>query len=273
MKETHVVPDVDGEEHDFEDCACLPALRQTDDGPIFTHNSFRKTGRYQIFEAALDASHRPEDTETADDEADTQWRRDEREIEGSFTGCEFPRLWPPRQRPASHRPEDTAEAAIERARAQMEELDGGTGIAVDLGLLDPPDLTVARHVTGKIRAALDTPSITESPCPRCEGSRIEPGSEDYDPAVHMHNPTTGEPCVLCNGAGSVPESRPGVRHEPPSPIYCRAEHLFGEHNEDTHICQGFPAHPGFGLGHACRCGFKWPLLAPESPESEETTDA
>lgn len=52
MKEMHIVPDVDGETHDFEDCLCSPSLRRTDDGPIYTHNSFRKTGRYQIVEVA-----------------------------------------------------------------------------------------------------------------------------------------------------------------------------------------------------------------------------
>jgi hypothetical protein len=45
-------------------------------------------------DAALAAPQRPGDTEE-----DTQWRRDEREIDGGFSGCEFPRLWPPRTTP------------------------------------------------------------------------------------------------------------------------------------------------------------------------------
>lgn len=48
--ETHIVPDVDGESHDLDDCTCLPRLRRTADGPVYMHNTFRKTGRYQILE-------------------------------------------------------------------------------------------------------------------------------------------------------------------------------------------------------------------------------
>jgi hypothetical protein len=32
------------------------------------------------------------------------------------------------------------------------------------------------------------------PCTLCGGTGIVPGSEDYDYTVHMHNPSTGEPC-------------------------------------------------------------------------------
>jgi hypothetical protein len=39
-------------------------------------------------------------TETPGDaEEDDRWRRDEREIDGGFSGNEFPRLWPPRTTP------------------------------------------------------------------------------------------------------------------------------------------------------------------------------
>lgn len=48
-----------------------------------------------------------------------------------------------------------AKAASEQARRRLDELDGGTSIAADLGLLDPPDLTVIRHVISAVRAALD----------------------------------------------------------------------------------------------------------------------
>jgi hypothetical protein len=37
--------------------------------------------------------HRDEDAE------DAQWRWDEREIDGGFSGNEYPRLWPPRRHP------------------------------------------------------------------------------------------------------------------------------------------------------------------------------
>jgi hypothetical protein len=58
MVETHIVPEVDGEEHDLNgcDCPCQPRHRPTGNGPTYTHNSFRKTGRYQIFESIPDAS-------------------------------------------------------------------------------------------------------------------------------------------------------------------------------------------------------------------------
>lgn len=59
--ETHIIPYVDGETHDFAGCLCQPKLSRTDDGWIFTHRTFRKSGRYQIFEAT-DAPESPEDT-------------------------------------------------------------------------------------------------------------------------------------------------------------------------------------------------------------------
>jgi hypothetical protein len=49
--------------------------------------------------AALAAPESHENAEEGD-----QWRRDEREIDGGFSGCEFPRLWPPRR--ASETPGD-----------------------------------------------------------------------------------------------------------------------------------------------------------------------
>ena len=36
--------------------------------------------------------------------------------------------------------------------------------------------------------------IMRGGCPLCGGTGVVPGSEDYDSAVHMHNPSTGEPC-------------------------------------------------------------------------------
>jgi hypothetical protein len=47
----------------------------------------------------------PESNEDA--EGDARWRRDEKEIDGGFTGSEFPRLWPPRWHLA---PETTPDA-------------------------------------------------------------------------------------------------------------------------------------------------------------------
>jgi hypothetical protein len=58
--------------------------------------------------AALAALESHEDAPGDADEGD-QWRRDEREISGGFSGCEFPRLWPPRQNPPLGDPEDTRE--------------------------------------------------------------------------------------------------------------------------------------------------------------------
>lgn len=58
--ETHIVPKVDGEEHDLDDCRCQPRFRRTDAGPVFMHNSFRKTGQYQIVEVT-DTSESPEE--------------------------------------------------------------------------------------------------------------------------------------------------------------------------------------------------------------------
>lgn len=57
--------------------------------------------------------------------------------------------------------------------------------------------------------ALDTPSTPESLCPRCEGSKFEPGTEaegDWDSAAMRHHPPTGEPCAACDGTGTTPES-------------------------------------------------------------------
>lgn len=39
---------------------------------------------------------------SGDAEEDSQWRWDERDIDGGFSGCEFPRLWPPRRHLPDH---------------------------------------------------------------------------------------------------------------------------------------------------------------------------
>lgn len=77
----------------------------------------------------------------------------------------------------------------------------------------------AEEIERCTRELCDALSAPESPCPRCEGSMIEPGSEDYDPAVHMHNPTTGEPCSACNGTGSAPESQEASKHPEGGPVH------------------------------------------------------
>jgi hypothetical protein len=67
--------------------------------------------------AALKAPESHEDAEEGD-----QWRRDEREIDGGFSGCEFPRLWPPRRAPESP-------AAASAAVSAATEAHGGAGEA------------------------------------------------------------------------------------------------------------------------------------------------
>jgi hypothetical protein len=42
----------------------------------------------------------------------------------------------------------------------------------------------------------------EDKCPRCDGAGVEPGSGDYDHAVHMVNPMTQEPCSVCHGTSA-----------------------------------------------------------------------
>jgi chromosome segregation ATPase len=56
---------------------------------------------------------------------------------------------------------DALKAAANHTLELLDELEGGSGIAADLGLLTSPDLAVVRHVTGAIRVALDTPTPTE----------------------------------------------------------------------------------------------------------------
>lgn len=47
---------------------------------------------------------------------------------------------------------------------------------------------------------------TEENCPHCDGSKIEPGTEepgDWDSAAMRHHPYTGEPCIVCKGHGKA----------------------------------------------------------------------
>lgn len=62
-----------------------------------------------------------------------------------------------------------------------------------------------------VLAALDTPDTApETPaCPRCEGNRFEPGTEeegDWDSTATRHHPPTGEPCTACGGTGKAIET-------------------------------------------------------------------
>jgi hypothetical protein len=54
------------------------------------------------------------------------------------------------------------------------------------------------------------------PCSRCEGSKVEPGTEqegDWVPGAMAHLPYTGEPCTVCQGTGKAPASA-----SPPAPF-------------------------------------------------------
>lgn len=64
----------------------------------------------------------------------------------------------------------------------------------------------SRVAADRMLAALDASTAPESLCPRCEGSRVEPGTEaegDWDPAAMRHHPYTGDPCTACNGTGKA----------------------------------------------------------------------
>jgi hypothetical protein len=62
-------------------------------------------------------------------------------------------------------------------------------VAEDLLAVDPVEWALAGQSAG-----LDAARIARGSCSLCGGTGIVPGSEDYDMAVHMHNPSTGEPC-------------------------------------------------------------------------------
>lgn len=51
-----------------------------------------------------------------------------------------------------------------------------------------------------------------APCPHCGGGGAEPGTEaegDWDSAAMRHHPYTAEPCSVCHGSGSAPQSPEG----------------------------------------------------------------
>jgi hypothetical protein len=79
------------------------------------------------------------------------------------------------------------------------------------------------HELLKLTLALAaTESHEAKPCPRCDGSRFEPGTEtegDWDSAAMRHHPYTGEPCSACNGTGKAPESNAPAR----TPVTAGAE--------------------------------------------------
>lgn len=50
---------------------------------------------------------------------------------------------------------DELRAQTTTMRALLDELDGGTGLGVELGFINPADLELVRHVTGKVREVLD----------------------------------------------------------------------------------------------------------------------
>jgi hypothetical protein len=68
-----------------------------------------------------------------------------------------------------------------------------------------------------VLAALDAPGGGQpKPCPRCEGSMVEPDTEqegDWVPGAMAHLPYTGEPCTACQGTGKAPASA-----SPPTPF-------------------------------------------------------
>jgi hypothetical protein len=80
---------------------------------------------------------------------------------------------------------------------------------------DSTDQQTAQHI-GNGANAEDCPACSGTnpsypficpgePCPRCEGSMVEPGTEqegDWVPGAMAHLPYTGEPCTACNGSGS-----------------------------------------------------------------------
>jgi hypothetical protein len=69
-----------------------------------------------------------------------------------------------------------------------------------------PSETKAAYLTHLAEIAPESPEGAPTPCPRCNGSRFEPGTEaegDWDSAAMRHHPYTGEPCTACNGSGKA----------------------------------------------------------------------
>jgi hypothetical protein len=85
----------------------------------------------------------------------------------------------------------------------------------------------AAKIAREGRAALDAPGGGQpKPCPRCEGSKVEPGTEqegDWVPGAMAHLPYTDEPCTACQGTGKAPASA-----SPPAPFNPHWPPLRGE---------------------------------------------
>ncbi|MCW2898800.1 MAG: hypothetical protein JWO67_1065 [Streptosporangiaceae bacterium] len=56
---------------------------------------------------------------------------------------------------------------------------------------------------GDLLRAVDDHTTEQAQCERCGGTRIEPGSEDYDAVAHRDNPYTGEPCSVCQQGAAL----------------------------------------------------------------------
>jgi hypothetical protein len=140
-----------------------------------------------------------------------------------------------------HAERDVLKAAIAEARTRvrlhLSEAEGHERAGGMSGLVSAGDLR-------KILAALSPESHKDAPmaCPRCDGSRFEPGTEadgDWDSAAMRHHPYTGEPCTACNGTGKTPAKHIGGRANAEDCPACE-----GTNPPYPFICPGEPETPG-----------------------------
>jgi len=103
---------------------------------------------------------------------------------------------------------DALKAAIERVK-ELRDQWVLASMPADTPLGWPSPAAAYADVVAWLDAALAAPESAEDapmPCPRCEGSMVEPGTGaegDWDSAAMRHHPYTGEPCTACNGTGKA----------------------------------------------------------------------